>query len=60
MENGKEDAILSRMLATIILDVPIPFDEELLRAKEIHKDKVKTLLQSLSFADFHNYSLGRT
>lgn len=49
VENGKEDAILSRMLATIILDVPIPFDEELLRAKEIHKDKVKTLFTELEF-----------
>lgn len=49
VENGKEDAILSRMLATIILDVPIPFDEELLRAKEIHKDKVKILFTELEF-----------
>jgi len=58
VENGKEDAILSRMLATIILDVPIPFDEELLRAKEIHKDKVKTLFTELEFRRLSQLLLG--
>jgi len=58
VENGKEDAILSRMLATIILDVPIPFDEELLRAKEIHKDKVKTLFTELEFRRLTQLLLG--
>lgn len=58
VENGKEDAILSRMLATIILDVPIPFDEELLRVKEIHKDKVKTLFTELEFRRLSQLLLG--
>lgn len=58
VENGKEDAILSRMLATIILDVPIPFDEELLRAKEIHKDKVKILFTELEFRRLSQLLLG--
>ena len=58
VENGKEDAILSRMLATIILYVPIPFDEELLRAKEIHKDKVKTLFTELEFRRLSQLLLG--
>ena len=58
VENGKEDAILSRMLATIILDVPIPFDEELLRAKEIYKDKVKTLFTELEFRRLSQLLLG--
>ena len=58
VENGKEDAILSRMLATIILDVPIPFDEELLRAKEFHKDKVKTLFTELEFRRLSQLLLG--
>ena len=58
VENGKEDAILSRMLATIILDVPIPFDEELLRAKEIHKDKVKTLFTELESRRLSQLLLG--
>ena len=58
VENGKEDAILSRMLATIILDVPIPFDEELLRSKEIHKDKVKTLFTELEFRRLSQLLLG--
>ena len=58
VENGKEDAILSRMLATIILDVPIPFDEELLRAKEIHKDKVNTLFTELEFRRLSQLLLG--
>jgi DNA polymerase I len=58
VENGKEDAILSRMLATIILDAPIHFDEELLRVKEIHKDKVKTLFTELEFRRLSQLLLG--
>ncbi|HET6989916.1 MAG TPA: DNA polymerase I [Bacteroidia bacterium] len=58
VEAGKENAILSRMLATIIVDAPIPFDEEQLRAKEIHKDKVKTLFTELEFRRLAQTLLG--
>jgi DNA polymerase-1 len=58
VELGRENAILSRMLATIIVDAPIPFDEEQLIAKEIHKDKVKTLFTELEFRRLAQTLLG--
>lgn len=58
VELGKENAILSRMLATIIVDAPVSFDEEQLRVKEIHKDKVKTLFTELEFRRLAQVLLG--
>ncbi|MCX6312679.1 MAG: DNA polymerase I [Bacteroidetes bacterium] len=58
VETGRENAILSRMLATIIIDAPIPFDEEQLRAKEIHKEQVKTLFAELEFRRLAQILLG--
>jgi len=52
VENSKDQAILSKQLATIILDVPIEFDEELLVLKEPDKKKLKELLDELEFRNF--------
>ncbi len=49
VEAGREAAIMSRMLATIITDVPVPLDEEQLRYKEIDREKVKELFTELEF-----------
>lgn len=49
VEAGKEAAIMSRMLATIITDAPVPLDEEQLRYKEIDREKVKELFTELEF-----------
>lgn len=49
VEAGREAAIMSRMLATIITDVPVPLDEEQLRFKEIDREKVKELFTELEF-----------
>jgi DNA polymerase-1 len=49
VETGREAAIMSRMLATIITDAPVLLDEEQLRFKEIDRDKVKALFTELEF-----------
>jgi DNA polymerase-1 len=49
VEAGREAAIMSRMLATIITDAPVPFDEEQLRFKEIDREKVRELFTELEF-----------
>ncbi len=58
VEAGKENAILSRMLATILLTAPVEFDEEQLSAKEIDKEKVKTLFTELEFRRLAQVLLG--
>ena len=49
---GKESAIMSKMLATIILDVPIPFDEKALLYENPDKEKMKELFNELEFRTF--------
>lgn len=45
-------AIASKQLATIILDVPVPFDEEQLRWKEPDMPLLKALFEELEFRTF--------
>ena len=47
-----EMAIISKQLATIILDVPIEFNEEELRLKEPDRHSLKTILDELEFRTF--------
>jgi len=49
VENFKDQAILSKKLATIILDAPTPLDEEQLRVKEINKDAMRAVFDELEF-----------
>lgn len=46
---GKEDAIMSKKLATIILDVPVAFHEEDYRLKEMNKDALTEIFDMLEF-----------
>jgi DNA polymerase I len=46
---GKEDAILSKKLATIVTSVPVEFHEEDFRLKEWNKDALKEILTELEF-----------
>lgn len=46
---GKEDAIMSKKLATIILDVPVEFHEENFRLKEIKKEVLMEVFEMLEF-----------
>ena len=47
-----EMAIVSKQLATIILDVPIDFDEEALRLTEPDRNALKKILDELEFRTF--------
>ena len=49
VENFKEQGILSKKLATIMLDAPTPFDEEALKVSEINKDAVREVFEELEF-----------
>ncbi len=58
VEQFKDQAILSKKLATIILDAPVPFDEEELRLKDWDKEKLKDLLEELEFRTLSKRILG--
>ena len=45
----KDQALLSKQLATIILDAPVPFDEEKLRFIPPDKEKLNALFEELEF-----------
>jgi DNA polymerase I len=46
---GKEEALLSKKLATIITNVPVEFHEENFRLKEWNKEKLKDAFTELEF-----------
>ncbi|MEO6489096.1 MAG: 5'-3' exonuclease H3TH domain-containing protein, partial [Ferruginibacter sp.] len=46
---GKDDAIMSKKLATIITNVPTEFHEEDFRVKEMNKDALKMIFEELEF-----------
>lgn len=50
--NGRESAIISKQLATIILDVPIEFNEEKLHLDPPDVERLKALLDELEFRTF--------
>ncbi|HLG03097.1 MAG TPA: DNA polymerase I [Bacteroidia bacterium] len=58
VEAGKEQALFSRKLATILLDAPVDFDEEELRLKDPDKEKVKSLFTELEFRRLAQTILG--
>ncbi|MFH1160945.1 MAG: DNA polymerase I [bacterium] len=45
-------ALMSKNLATIILDVPVPFDEEALKLKSPDEEALKTIFGELEFRTF--------
>lgn len=52
LETFADQALQSKSLATIILDVPIPFDPDGLRLENPDFDKLKTLFNELEFRNF--------
>lgn len=52
IEEGKEQAMVSKKLATILLDAPFDFDEELLKNKEPDIEKLEPLFNELEFRNF--------
>lgn len=58
VEANKELALLSKKLATIMLDVPITWDEEQLKRKEWNKEALKELFTELEFKQLAQRLLG--
>ena len=56
--NGKESALLSKRLATIITNVPIQFHEEDFRVKDWNRDALKELFNELEFKALGKRILG--
>jgi DNA polymerase-1 len=55
---GKEKALLSKKLATIITNVPVEFHEENFRLKELNKGKLKDVFTDLEFKSLGKRLLG--
>jgi DNA polymerase-1 len=49
VENNKEIALLSKKLATIVLDAPVAWEEEKMRVQEPNKELVKEVFEELEF-----------
>lgn len=58
VRNGREMALLSKKLATIITDVPVEFHEEDFRLKEWNKEKLKEVFAELEFKTLGKRLLG--
>ena len=52
VENNAEQIKFSKFLATIVTDVPVDFDEEALRRKDIDTDVLLNVLEELEFRTF--------
>jgi len=58
IRTGKEDAVLSKKLATIITNVPIRFHEDDFLVKEPDKEKLKDVFERLEFRTIAKRVLG--
>jgi DNA polymerase I len=58
VRNGKEAALLSKKLATIIVNVPVEFHEEDFRLKDWNKEKLKDAFADLEFKTLGKRILG--
>ncbi len=58
VRNGRDSAILSKKLATIITTVPVEFHEEDFRLKEWNKDALKDIFTELEFKSVAKRLLG--
>ena len=60
IQANKEKGILSKRLATILLDAPVDIDEEALEVKKFDAEKVQTLFEELEFRNLAKRLLGQT
>jgi DNA polymerase-1 len=58
IRNGRDKAIMSKKLATIITSVPVEFHEEDFRLKEQHKEKLTEIFTELEFKSLGKRILG--
>ncbi len=60
IRNGREDAILSKKLATIITDVPVAFHEEDFQLSDWNRDILKNIFTKLEFRTIAQRLLGES
>jgi DNA polymerase-1 len=60
VENNTDIALLSKKLATIILDVPVDLEEERLLVKEFDKEKITSVFEELEFRALLKRVVGET
>ena len=60
VEDNKEQAFMSRKLATILLDAPVPFDESSLITEEPNKDAIRKLFDEVEFKTLYKRVLGES
>lgn len=60
VRNGKESAILSKKLATIITNVPVEFHEEDFKVKDLNKEALKEVFADLEFRTLAQRMLGES
>lgn len=60
VENNVEQALMSKQLATIILDVPVDFDEKALVKDPINKEALKEIFAELEFRRMADRILGQS
>lgn len=58
IRNGRQDAVLSKKLATIITSVPVDFHEEDFRLKDWNREALKEVFTDLEFKTFIKRVLG--
>lgn len=58
IREGKEDALLSKKLATIIIDVPCAFNEEKFKIEPINNDALNAIFTELEFKSLGKRILG--
>ncbi|MCW3118980.1 MAG: polA [Chitinophagaceae bacterium] len=58
IRNGKDAAIISKKLATIIMNVPVEFHEEDFKLKEWNREKLKEVFAELEFKTIGRRILG--
>jgi DNA polymerase-1 len=58
IRNGRDLALMSRKLATIINDVPVQFHEEDFRVKDIDRDALRSIFSELEFRTLGRRILG--
>src|SRR5205814_1803871 len=58
IRNGKDDAIMSKKLATIITNVPVEWNEEALTRSELNKERLTEIFSELEFRTLGKRILG--
>lgn len=60
IEDNKEQAFLSKKLATILLDAPVDFDEKSLITEDPNKDAIRKLFDEVEFKTLYKRVLGES